>query len=123
MSEAEQATDPRKWVLEELDGRTEANPDSAQGVEADLWTSKERLVKHANKFSTPVQQEPVEVALADLIDEREVLYWHGHLTLATIPYLNAVVQSEQRSDVTRQILIEKCRDWLPSKAGGDADGD
>ncbi|GGO03646.1 hypothetical protein [Haloarcula pellucida] len=122
MSEAEQTTDPREWVLEEIGDRTEANPDSSQGVEADLWTSKGRLVKHANKFSTSVQQEPVAAALADLIDEREVLYWHGHLTLATIPYLNAVVQSEQRSDVTRQILIEKCRSWLESKAGGDDGG-
>lgn len=113
---AEQKPDPREWVLDEIDERTEPNPDSEQGVGADLWTSKERLVKHAGKFSTPVQKPPVEDTLQELIDEREVLYWHGHLTRATVPYLNAVVQSEQQAGVTRQILIDKCRRWLESKA-------
>lgn len=129
-----EATNPREWVLSEIDERTEPDPDSDQGVEGTLWTSKERLVKHAGKFSTPVEAGPVETALTTLISEREVLYWHGNLTRATVPYLNAVVQSEQRSGVTRQLLIDKCREWLTSKAdgpsnssattqGGDRDGE
>ncbi|AJF28097.1 hypothetical protein SG26_20325 (plasmid) [Haloarcula sp. CBA1115] len=115
-----EAMDPREWVLSEIDTRTEPDPDSDQGVEGTLWTSKERLVKHAGKFSTPVEAEPVETALTTLIGEREILYWHGNLTRATVPYLNAVVQSEQRAGVTRQLLIDKCREWLASKADGSS---
>lgn len=113
----------RDWILEQLDERTEADPDSDQGVQGDIWTSKGRLVKHAGKFSTPVQKAPVEAELSELINDREVLYWHGHLTLATVPYLNAVVQSEQQAEVTRQILIDKCRRWLTAKAEGGDDDD
>lgn len=124
-----QPADPREWVLAEIGGRTEPDPDSDQGVEGALWTSKERLVKHAGKFSTPVEQQPVKNALTTLIDTREVLYWHGNLTRATAPYLNAVIQSEQSAGVTRQLLIDKCRSCLASMAansggskGGDTDG-
>lgn len=113
-------THPREWILAEIARRTEAEPESDQGVEAVLWTSRDRLVKHAGKFSTPVKRKPVETELSKLIEQREVLYWHGHLTLATVPYLNAVAQSEQVCSVTRSILVDKCRDWLSAKANDQA---
>lgn len=114
-SESGQSPGPRQWILDEVRERTEANPESDQGVSGDLWTSKDRLEKHAGKFSTPVQRGPVESELRVLIDQQEVLYWHGHITLATIPYLNAVVESERAAGVTRQILVDKCRRWLEAK--------
>lgn len=98
--------DVRQWVLDEVAERIGPN---------DPWTGKGVLVNHANKSATVVDGEEVADTVDDLIDEDELVYWHGLVTLQTVDATRDAVQWEvEEREITRSLLVGKLNTARPS---------
>lgn len=101
---------PHGAVYEQIVERTEADPDGEQNAHGNLWTSTERMRADAVKPHTEYTKESLNDALGHLEENGKVVTWFGLLAPATDEHLQAIIENEVNSGVTRTILVGQCNE-------------
>ncbi len=75
------------------------------------WTSR-REVRQKSKNGTgktliPLSKDETDRLIAELVEDGEIVYWHGWITLNNDQLLQTAIEKEREADVTRKILIGK----------------
>lgn len=123
----EECASESEYVLKCIRERTSPEPDSIQNNQSNLWTGRSRMRADGSKSGSPLSRDDVDEVVSQLIDEREVVSWHGLLAPATEEHLIAIIENERASDTPRKILIGKVNHWLRSlntdadRSGGESD--
>lgn len=101
---------PRDAVYNQIVERTEADPDGEQNAHGNLWTSNERMRADAVKSHTEYTKESLKEAVTQLEEDGKIVSWFGLLAPATDEHLQAIIENEVNSDVTRTILAGQCNE-------------
>lgn len=96
----------KEWVLREVQERTEPEPDGNQNVHGKVFTGRRRLVGNKDKEGRPSRAE-TKAAIDELVDDGQLLVWHGLLCPTTTEHLRAVIENERLADIPRKLLIAK----------------
>jgi len=67
-----------------------------------------------SKSGSPLSRDDVDDVVAQLVDSRDVISWHGLLAPATEEHLRAIIENERASGTPRKLLIGKVNCWLRS---------
>lgn len=101
----------REWVLREVVQRTSSEPDGIQQSHGNVWVGRRHVIGDKDKADRPPRSE-LNAALLQLVEDGELIYWHGLTAPATEEHLRAVIENEVMCDVPRQILIGKANKLL-----------
>ena len=80
----------------------------------DPWTGKPFVAQEAEKRSNDADKEEVKSAVEQLVDEDELLYWHGLIARPTPEILHAIIERERDAETTRKLLIGEVNRFLGS---------
>lgn len=99
---ADGEADAETWVLSLLEEQTEDTE----------WSSRRNVLAQARKEKTPLTKQGADRVIEALVDDNQVLSWHGLLTPATEKRLLAVIEAEHNADFTRRILVSQASTLL-----------
>lgn len=105
-------TELEAQVLSLVNERTEPTPDGIQDAGGNLWTGTKRLKQEASKNNIDCTKSELEDAVAALVGEGSLITWHGLLAPANVDHVRAVIENECQAEITRNLLVGKCEDFL-----------
>ncbi|MUV59953.1 hypothetical protein [Halobacterium sp. CBA1126] len=105
MSNADAAT---QHVLEWVRENTEPVADGEQSNHGAVWAGGSNLKGQARKDRIPFDVDELDAALDELQESGDIITWFGLVAPATDEYLDAIIENEVQSDITRNVLIGKC---------------
>ncbi|RQG93759.1 hypothetical protein [Natrarchaeobius oligotrophus] len=99
-------------VLSLINERTAPEPDGVQDASGELFTGTKRLKQEASKDNIDCSKAELEDAVDALVEEGSLITWHGLLAPANADHLQAIIENEKQSEITRDLLIRKCEGFL-----------
>lgn len=113
-------TDIREWIRERIESHIDLGEPTHQD---DPWSSKYH-VRQDIQYGEFGRDEVVAEIMA-MVDDGELILWHGYVAPRRPEVLQAIIEAEHQTPVTRKILVGKCNRALQdlNEDGGAADAD
>lgn len=93
------------WVLDRVEEYTDADGELGQNENSDTWTSTRSIAAGGEKFSVPYSKDQIQAAVDRLVEDTEVVEWHGLIAPATDKHLASIIEAEREASVTRKLLV------------------